>query len=173
MEKYAAKREHGFTYSEDWGGFNIPGPIIREVILAGIPDMNKYDYTMLAIESMIRAQVKEDDFYLIGVSDEGQEDYLDHELAHGLFYTNDKYKRAMTRLVKQIPTNKKEKIFASLREEGYCEEVLIDETQAYCATGVFDGWKEFKLGKEIRKFQTEFVKYVGKAVSGLASKSGG
>lgn len=158
MEKYADEKG-AFTYADDWGGFNIPGYIIHDVVKKGIPDFNKYDCNMLAIESMIRARGCEGDFYLIGVPDSDEEGYLEHELAHGLFYVNDKYRREMTRLVNKLPQKKKEAVFEALRAESYCEDVLVDETQAYCATGVLDGWKEIKLGKEVKAFEAAFKKY--------------
>ena len=131
---------------------------------SGIDDVNKYDYTMLAIESMVRAQIGyEEDFYLIGVPADDEDGwYLPHELAHGLFYTNSKYRREMTRLVNRIPKTKKDKIFELLRETGYCEEVLVDETQAYCATGILDDWKDLKLSKTVKGFESAYAKYTKK-----------
>jgi len=76
------------------------------------------------------------DFYLLGVTDLGSDEDLPHEIAHGLFFTDEEYRNLATDLVDNMPEKDYEKIRSYLIGVGYCEHVLIDEIQAYMATGV-------------------------------------
>jgi hypothetical protein len=154
-----------FSYNEDWGGFNIPGRIIREVVKAGIPDRNLHDHTMLAISSLIQFQLEhpEEDFYLIGVTEATKPDCVPHELAHGLYYTNDKYHNEMNKLVQALPATKREAIFEVLRATGYADEVLVDETQAYLATGIDDELAACGIKKYLKPFENTYKKFADEA----------
>jgi hypothetical protein len=120
-----------FTYPKDWGGFNIPASIIADVHKLGIKDLNGYDKEMLRIyKKIIKKSPK---FYLIGTCGN---DALDHEVAHGLFYVNGRYKKAMSALVKAIKPRAKKAMIKYLTDLGYAKHVHIDECQAYLATGI-------------------------------------
>lgn len=70
-------------------------------------------------------------FYIIGVHKETKSinQVLDHEIAHGLFYTNDGYRTEIMQVLSQFDINP---IKEELRSKaGYHEEVLIDEAHAY------------------------------------------
>jgi len=163
IEWYCHNKNEGltFSYHEDWGGFNIPGKIIKEVVAAGIPDMNGHDHIMLAINSLIDFDLSEEtkDYYLIGVSKETKETYLPHELAHGLFYTNPSFRREMTRLVGRLPKLKKEAAFAALRKIGYAENVLVDEVQAHFATGLIEELEACDASAYLEEFEKVFKAY--------------
>ena len=57
---------------------------------------------------------------------------LKHEVAHALYYTNSNYKKQVNKILNKI--NKKERIKINnllTKVEGYSNNVLPDETQAY------------------------------------------
>lgn len=128
-----------FTYPKNWGGFNIPSYVVKQVVDLGIPDKNLYDYEMWEVYKQCREQVG-DKFYLIGVSKSKKKseskgkDYLDHEIAHGFFYINDQYREEMTQLVEEMPTELVMAMRNFLKKLGYTPEVYTDEIQAYMST---------------------------------------
>jgi len=150
---YSKKYGNGnFTYTSDWSGFNIPDYIIPNVHNNLIPDRNIYDYEMLNI--YMHCKKSSQNFYIIGAS-KNDKNTLNHEIAHGLFYTNKSYKTIMTKLVKTIPANIQNQINHWLKTKGYTKKVFIDETQAYLSTGMVFLNKEhskiFKLSKSNKK----------------------
>ncbi len=148
-----------FTYHLDWMGFNIPSNFIIEC-QSNIPDINEWDIVMSDIVNKIKDK-SGDLFYLIGIKD-GDNDVLRHEMAHGLFYTNDSYKSEMMDLYRSLPDSIIERINNYLIDTGgYSEDVFIDETQSYMATGlpnVLSKQKDIKL--ESIKFSNVFKKYI-------------
>lgn len=156
MEWYSKKfGKYAFTYPIDWTGFNIPGKVISNTYNNGIKDYNKYDKLMIHVYNTCAKESS--DFYLIGVY--GKSSALKHEIAHGLFYTDNIYKSIMEKLIKELPTNVRNKMSKELIKMGYSKNVHIDEIQAYMATGL-DGY--FKKAKGYRKpFIKVFKQYYG------------
>jgi fructose-1-phosphate kinase PfkB-like protein len=81
---------------------------------------------------------------------------MDHEIAHGLYFTNKTYKLRMDTLFNGIPNKVKEKIFKKLIKMGYVDDkkILIDESQAFLSTGLYNGLDT----KEIKKYEKDFIK---------------
>lgn len=128
-------KEYGdgeFTYGDDWSGFNIPSRVIKSAI-DGATDLNEYDEVMQGIA----ASIEDDEFYLLGVKEDNSSriNTLPHEIAHGLYYTNEEYRNAMNDLVERMPEEKFDLLRTRLIDIGYCDHVIIDEVQAYMATG--------------------------------------
>jgi len=141
-----------FTYGDDWSGFNIPSESIENCLL-DIDDKNYYDNIMISIVNTIRNEEKEN-FYLIGVDKlDLNSDLLDHEMAHGFYYTDIKYRNNANNLIKLIPINEKDDISKVILELGYNESVLNDEIQAYMSTGLYD-----KMNKSLKKYTPQFEK---------------
>lgn len=132
MDAYA-KRHGNFTYCVDWTGFNVPGNIVRKFFNVFIDDLlEKEERLYQLLEDPIESNKK---FYLIGsYKDKIEDDVIDHELAHALFYLNFDYKKTMNNITKSLPASTRSKMFQSLEEDGYCKKVLTDELQAYCST---------------------------------------
>lgn len=123
-----------FTYHMDWLGFNIPSKFILEC-QSNIPDHNEWDKIMSDIVTKV-IDTSGDTFYLLGIK-EGDNDVLDHEVAHGLFFTDKAYQIEMTSLYNDLPDRVRNKVHSYLRNSGgYSEEVFMDETQAYMSTGL-------------------------------------
>lgn len=123
-----------FTFTNDWGGFNLPVNIIKQVHDLGIKDPNHYDALMLGIYGFI--SVEAEDAYMIGISkDEG---FRDHELTHAMWHVDVEYKKKILEVLKEAeqkdPTFVKQ-LFHALRKEGYVDAVINDEISAYVSTG--------------------------------------
>lgn len=136
------KKTEKFTYAEDWSGFNVPSKVLIECY-GGIRDLNQYDVIMGSIIRTIRKKTNKD-FYLIGT--ETNNFALTHELAHGFFYTNKKYRKKALKIVREIRPETYEKITKALSDKGYTENVFDDEIQAYLATATNLGVLMYKFG---------------------------
>ena len=109
-----------FTYFEDWSGFNVPSTAL-EPFYAGEfdPLLQKEQQLLRLFESEPRP------FYVIGLSDD---DDLEHELVHALFFTRPDYRKAVPAAIREYDTSALEKRLAAM---GYHRSVLADEVNAY------------------------------------------
>lgn len=138
MEWYSKKYGDGaFKYPVQWGGFNIPSYIIEEVIEKGIKDHNKYDNVVKKIYNDCKKEAK-GNFYLIGAQKSQDDEVIRHEIAHGFFYLNDKYRKEMINLVKNLTPSFRKSMNDGLSKLGYTQKVFVDEIQAYMSTGMRD-----------------------------------
>ena len=131
MERYAKFRKGCFSYCDDFAGWNIPSSVIDDVTALGIPDPNKYDAEIFKLHTYLKE--KSDKYYLIGVSRKNNENAINHELAHALFYHVPEYKEKMLELVTKLPKKFSKKMDRFLKN-GYSEDVFDDEKQAYLST---------------------------------------
>ena len=149
-----------FTYPIDWSGYNIPSNILEGGIDA-FYKQTEYDkimndiYYYCEIDSQNKNEGTSTDWYLIGASSKDLKT-MDHEIAHGLFYTNKHYRIKMKSLLHFIPENIREKINKKLIKMGYANDknILDDEAQAFLSTGLYNGLET----KEIKKYEKEFIK---------------
>ena len=145
MEWYSKENNNCFTYATDWVGFNIPSRVLEDLyIFGGFSDFNKYDLFMRNIHYLISGQ--ENSYYLIGAKF-GEVEDKDHELAHAFFYTNQEYKKQTLQLLNTIDTKIIDCFRYFLTSNGYTDEVVEDEIQAYMATGLTETMNEFVLDK--------------------------
>jgi len=122
-----------FTYYFDWNGFNIPSYILKPFYKGSFNPISIKEKKILDIFN-----IEKGIFYIIGIHKESKtsDNVLKHEIAHGLFYTNKKYKKEIISLLSKFNLDK---IKEELRSRaGYHEAVLDDEVQAY---GVISGGK--------------------------------
>lgn len=166
MDWYAKNMGKGiFTYPNDWAGFNLPGEHIFKLHEVGIQDANRYDRMMLSIAEFIRAKEENNtNFYIIGTAqtDENLNDTFNHELAHGLFFADETYRTKTVEMVEAIPSRTRKFLFRKLKECGYSDEFLVDESQAYLSTGLYDTFDKPSVRKHCEKFEKLFKKYAGK-----------
>lgn len=134
-----------FTYYEDWGGFNIPSYIFRPFFRGLFDPLSVREISLL---DNFRG-IQDKDFYVIGNSGENSKLVLKHEVSHGLFYLNDKYKQEVTKIVNSLSQGEQKPIQDFLLQMGYCEKVLLDETHAFVLTNL--KWME-KKGLDITRF---------------------
>lgn len=159
MDCYANANGNIFSYFEDWGGFNVPGHVIEKFKVAFAGQLNKKEVRLL---SMIDALViPSQPYYVIGAE---KEDWVTvrHEIAHALYGLMPEYEQAMDYLLKSEGVNMVE-FKKALTKMGYCDDAVLDEAQAYLATGSNHELKDFGvpgLTKQKKKFVTLFEQFV-------------
>ena len=130
MDKYAA--EYGnFTYTKDWTGFNVPGNVVENFFkLFPKKTLLKKE---LALRDLIFNEVdRSKSYYVIGTFTDGA--VLNHELSHAFYYLDRKYRTKANELVTKFPAKLVETLHTHLLDQGYCKQVLQDETFAYLST---------------------------------------
>lgn len=135
-----------WTYPSDWGGYNIPLEVVKQLIDNGIPDPNFYDDMMCGLCGYMTADSQGKPSYLIGTTmpeDDSQQDlFLRHEKTHAMFYVNEGYRNTTTKLIDSVSQGLKDELFECLKKQNYPEKTMIDEIQTYVTTGeggFFDG----------------------------------
>lgn len=159
-------REQIFTYPKDWSGFNIPSKIIEKGLSAfSFRTWGPYDRIMSDIwyhceNYPLRSEKPRTKWYLIG-ADNFKSNTMDHEIAHGLFYTNPKYKSNCLELIKEIKSPQYNKMKKTLVSMGYHndEKIINDEIQAYMSTGLINKFDVSSLKKYQNKFIENFKNF--------------
>ena len=161
MNHYRKDRQlNHFSYTADWGGYNVPSESI-EACLNGIDEwrLTAYDHEMMNLVYQIRSQQKRGKFYLIGV-DSLDSRTMDHELAHGFFYTNKEYKTEILELVLALKSSLHDDFSDYLVQMGYDKSVIADEIQAYLSTGMMATMAKIRGSLSVaKKFERVFKKY--------------
>lgn len=148
-----------FTYPEDWSGYNIPSNIVEKGIDTFYKE-TEYDeimnniYHYCAIDSQNKNSGTRCDWYLIGASSKDLKT-MDHEIAHGLYFTNKSYQIRTKALLHLIPKRVRDNINKKLIKMGYVNDkkILDDEAQAFLSTGLYNGLDT----KEIKKYEKPFI----------------
>jgi hypothetical protein len=154
-----AWKKRTFTYPDDWAGYNIPSNIVEKANNV-FYKQTEYDHIMndiyfyCAIDSQNKNNGTRHDWYLIGVSSKDK-DTMNHEVAHGLYYTNREYRMRVQYQLSLIPKKTMDKIDKKLIKMGYVNDrkILDDEAQAFLSTGLYNGLDT----KEIKKYEKYFV----------------
>jgi hypothetical protein len=155
-----AWKKRVFTYPDDWSGYNIPSNMLQQAHHIFCRD-TEYDlimndiYWYCAKDSMEKNDGRQADWYLIGASSKDLKT-MDHEIAHGLYFTNDEYRKSVTNLIKQIEPTHYEKLKKKLIKMGYVndKEIIDDEINAFMSTGLYNGLDT----KELKKYEKGFIK---------------
>ena len=96
----SAWKKRVFTYPEDWSGYNIPSNVLEKANDTFYKE-TEYDEIMnnIYFHCALDSQQKNDGtltpWYLIGASSKDLKT-MDHEIAHGLYYTNKEYNKIFT-----------------------------------------------------------------------------
>jgi hypothetical protein len=158
FQDWYANAQGRFSYYEDWSGFNLPRKCIEEVFVS-FPDLWKKE--RLLVKSVLDSDAE----YIIACID-GDMGAMVHEISHGLYYTNQNYRKEMDSISEKMPQAIKKKIFRELAVAGYHEDVFMDELQAYMVDGInntydfnFTDRQQKTVDKWIPRFQ-EVLKYV-------------
>lgn len=149
-----------FTYPEDWSGYNIPSNIIQQAHHIFCKD-TEYDlimndiYWYCSVDSTEKNNGTKCDWYLIGASSKDLRT-LDHEIAHGLYFTNKDYRKDTKKLIKDIKSTHYDKLEKKLIKMGYVNDkkIIDDEIQAFMSTGLYNGLDT----KELKKYESKFIK---------------
>jgi hypothetical protein len=126
-KKLYSKKHGCFSYCSDWSGYNLPDFIIKKFIKLF---NGKFSLREKRFIKLIKPYINSDkQFYIIGGAK--KDDVLLHEIAHALFYLNKDYAREIKTLIKKLPAELFMRFETALINQGYGENVLIDELQAY------------------------------------------
>jgi hypothetical protein len=111
----------GFSYYQDWGGFNIPDYALERA--AGFVAKNATPAEQFIIE-LLSNHTKP--YYVIG----GGLDHetIRHEIAHALYYLDPNYRIAVSEIIGNYSLKR---LRAALLKAGYTQERVEDELQAY------------------------------------------
>ncbi len=147
-----------FTYPIDWSGYNIPCNVVQRANHMFCNE-TEYDDIMNDIYFYCSHQSttkynKRVDWYLIGASSKDLKT-LDHEIAHGLYFTNPNYKKDVKKLIKDIKPSHYDKLKKKLVKMGYVDDkkIIDDEIQAFMSTGLYNGLDT----KELKKYEQMFI----------------
>jgi hypothetical protein len=153
-------KKRTFTYPDDWAGYNIPSNILKEAVEIFnretiYDDVMGDIYSFCSTDSARKNDYIFTDWYLIGVNSKDTRT-INHEIAHGLYYTNKEYKKRINDLLKKIPKKVMDNINKKLIKLGYVnkKKILDDEAHAFLCTGLYGGLET----KDIKKYQPEFQK---------------
>jgi len=147
------KDDGKLEYFNYWTGFNIPGNIFKEWFQMEMSDKTKWEIE-LGKEVSKKLDMSKP-FYVIG-GKKGDMNVIDHEIAHALYYMNEKYKSEMSNLTYDFYKTLRieySKMVGKLKRMGYGDNVIKDEVQAYMSTS---GKKEL-----VEKFGLDFDKIKG------------
>lgn len=162
VDWYSSQSKTGkFTYGEDWKGFNVPSNVINACYEIN-EERTEYDEFFLSLVEKAKNMAGISglkDFYMIGVR-EGDEETLDHEIAHGMFTVNKDYNKEMVALVYALPLNVKKYLTDYLKDLGYAESVHVDEIQAYMSTGLRKDMDKEMLVPLMEQFEKVFKSYM-------------
>ena len=160
MAVYRSKwKKKIFTYPEDWSGFNIPSNIVEKAIHVFSKDEGPYDKIMNDIwyhceNYPLRFNKPRTKWYLIGANSFTSKT-MDHEIAHGLYYTNKDYKKNFSEIISNIKPSHYEKLRKKIVKMGYVDDkkIIDDEIQAFMSTGLYNGLDT----KELKRYERDFI----------------
>jgi hypothetical protein len=154
-----------FTYPEDWSGFNIPSNVVEKAMAKFSKDKGPYDEIMSDIwyhceNYPLRYNKPRTKWYLIG-ADSFKSKTMDHEIAHGLYYTNKQYKSNCDNLISNIKPIHYDKLKKKIIKMGYIDDkkIIDDEIQAFMSTGLYNGLDTIELTKYEKDFINNFKKF--------------
>jgi predicted unusual protein kinase regulating ubiquinone biosynthesis (AarF/ABC1/UbiB family) len=89
---------------------------------------------------------------------------MNHEIAHGLYFTNKEYKKKVNELIGNIKPTHYDKLKKKLIKMGYVDDkkIIDDEIQAFMSTGLYNGLNTKELKVYEKEFKNNFKKFIGK-----------
>ncbi len=153
---YSKEYGKGFTYASDWSGFNVPLEVAYNCYDGNYDMYTPYDEVMEKIVFQIYEMNGDNcNGYIIG-SENTKGDTFKHEICHGMYHTNDEYKKLVKENIKRLPKTHYTIFKNNLLEMGYTTKVIDDEIQAY----LMYGWESEHFGKgvalEVREMYNSF-----------------
>lgn len=146
-----------FSYYEDWTGCNVPSHVYSPFYEGRFNPLSKKEEALLSLLEPYKPRR----FYSIGTF--GENDSLDHEIAHGFFYLDDSYKKEAIRILSTLNKRDKKELRKVLNKMGYDSEFFNDEIHAYFVGGVNDlrkeGFNDSDTKKQQRQMKALFREY--------------
>ena len=168
IEWYSREHNDVFTYTFDWGGFNIPLKTAWDCYEKLREHETPYDEVMesiirtIELKMFYKKNTRNWNAYIIG-ADSTESDTFDHEICHGLYTTNKEYKALVDEITLAIPLEAYTKFKKNLLDMGYTDGVIDDEIQAYLSTNY--EYTKFSKGvnkKVCKAFHKEYQKVFNK-----------
>lgn len=131
--KKSRKCNH-YTYNHDWSGFNIPDTVLKPFFNGDFDPLSPKEKMLLNLFSD-----KKERYYIIGTFRSSESHVFRHELAHGYWFTDPKYRMAAQEIIAAISKKKYERFKKVLQEYGYSDGVIDDEIHAYIITTMTKG----------------------------------
>lgn len=166
MKLYREHYKKGvFTYPEDWAGYNIPSHILDKA--RSVFNENEYDGIMDYIINHCETDAYNSNnganhpWYLIG-ADKLDSRTMNHELAHGLYYTNKEYKANCDNLIANIKPSHYNKVKKQLLKIGYFDskKIIDDEIQAFFSTGLYRTFNSPEIKQYTKPFIANLKKFM-------------
>jgi len=157
-----------FTYTFDWGGFNIPLKTAWDCYEKLKEYETPYDKVMddiigtIELKMFNKKNTRNWNAYIIG-ADSTESDTFEHEICHGLYATNKEYKLLVDEITETISTKDYLTFKNNLIEMGYTDGVIDDEIQAYLSTNY--EYTKFSKGvskKTLKQLSKEYQKVFNK-----------
>lgn len=166
MNIYRKQNKHKtFIYTEDWAGYNIPSNSLDKSIDVFYKE-TEYDeimndiYFYCSIDSQNKNNGTRHKWYLISAEKEGSS-LMNHEIAHGLYFTNKEYYDSCQVLLKNMKPSVYKSIKDKLIKMQYGDDKIIipDEIQAYLSTGLYPIMKTKAIEEARKPFIKNFKKF--------------
>ena len=157
--RWYTEKNGTFSYVKDWEGANVPLKVFRKFINHGRWIETPYDYYLCDIWDRIDRHGLKNGYVIFTDSTEGET--FDHEMCHAKFYLDKNYKKLASILVDKLPSHVYNPIKDSLLDMGYCEDVIMDEIQAYMTTNYWDLNTE-GIEDLAKKFEETLGQYIKK-----------
>ena len=137
MDYWSRTHGHGaFTYPAVWGGFNIPGKVLKNWINLFCDDVRPREKELIDIilENVPFHDWDNSYFIFVASNEKNVSDIEEHEVAHGMYGVYKDYKKSCDLLIKGSSVRAVEAAKRKLLKMGYDESVIFDEIQAYWST---------------------------------------
>ena len=150
IQWYSREHNNTFTYTSDWSGFNIPLKTAWDCYEKLYEYETPYDEVMdsiirtIELKMFYKKNTRNWKAYIIGAGST-ESDTFQHEVCHGLYYTNKEYKKIVDEQTKLIKKKHYNIFKKNLLKMGYTEAVIDDEIQAYLQYG----WDNDDFGKGV------------------------
>jgi hypothetical protein len=154
IEWYSREHNDVFTYTFDWGGFNIPLKTAYNCYDKLKEYESPYDNVMdniirtIEMKMFNKKNTRNWNAYIIGAPTTEDETF-EHEVCHGLYATNKEYKVLVDEITETIEWQDYLKFEKNLLDMGYTASVIPDEIQAYLSTNY--EYTKFSKGVSKRK----------------------
>jgi predicted unusual protein kinase regulating ubiquinone biosynthesis (AarF/ABC1/UbiB family) len=86
---------------------------------------------------------------------------MDHELAHGLYYTNKEYKKNCDSLISEMKKRDYNFVKKALINIGYLDnkKIIDDEIQAFLSSELYKTFNTNEIKEYSKKFKSNFKKF--------------
>lgn len=151
FKEWYSKKYGADTYKSDWHGFNIPSEALEPFKKGLFDPLTKLENKLLNF-----FRYRNDKFYIIGAN---EDDILKHELCHVLYYSDDRYKKEINKIL--LSYKKEIKVAENhLIKKGYSKKVILDEIQAYILDGNYFEENKVRLPEKLKNdINKIFLKY--------------